>query len=43
MPDEDDRARELLQRHDGNVSAAARSLGVPRETLRDRLRLLGVT
>jgi two-component system NtrC family response regulator len=28
----------LLQRHHGNVAAAARELGVPRSTLRDRLR-----
>ncbi|MFW6051045.1 MAG: sigma 54-interacting transcriptional regulator [Myxococcota bacterium] len=30
--------RALLQRHRGNVAAAARSLGVPRSTLRDRIR-----
>jgi transcriptional regulator with AAA-type ATPase domain len=28
----------LLTAHDGNISAAARSLGLPRSTLRDRLR-----
>jgi transcriptional regulator of acetoin/glycerol metabolism len=29
---------ELVDRCDGNLSAAARALGVPRSTLRDRLR-----
>jgi transcriptional regulator with AAA-type ATPase domain len=29
---------DALQQHSGNISAAARSLGVPRTTLRDRLR-----
>jgi two-component system response regulator GlrR len=29
---------DTLQQHGGNISAAARSLGVPRTTLRDRLR-----
>ncbi len=32
-----DHARELLERHEGNASAAARALGVPRSTFRDWL------
>ena len=34
--------RETLTRHGGNVSATARALGLPRTTLRDRLRLQGI-
>ena len=33
---------ELLQRHGGNLSAAARAAGVPRSTLKDRLAEAGV-
>ncbi|MFW5925486.1 MAG: sigma 54-interacting transcriptional regulator [Myxococcota bacterium] len=33
--------REVVQRHRGNLTAAARSLGMPRSTLRDRLRRAG--
>ena len=32
-----DGVREVLSRYDGNLSAAARSLGVARSTLRNRL------
>ena len=34
------RVRELVSRHKGNIASAARELGVPRSTLRDRLRRL---
>ena len=33
-----DSMREAVARYDGNTSAAARALGIPRSTLRDRLR-----
>jgi DNA-binding NtrC family response regulator len=33
-----ERLQETLAHYDGNVSAAARALGMPRSTLRDRLR-----
>jgi two-component system response regulator FlrC len=36
----DGRLEELLERHRGNVAAAARELGVARSTLRDRLKRL---
>jgi transcriptional regulator with AAA-type ATPase domain len=35
-----DRMREAIEAHHGNVAAAARSLGMPRSTLRDRMRQL---
>ncbi|MEZ4339305.1 MAG: sigma-54 dependent transcriptional regulator, partial [Sandaracinaceae bacterium] len=34
----DEGLRDLVAAHDGNLAAAARTLGVPRTTLRDRLR-----
>ena len=37
-----DGLREALEQHNGNVSAAARALGMSRTTLRDRLKLLSV-
>lgn len=36
-----DRLGELVERHHGNLAAAARALGIPRTTLRDRLRRRG--
>jgi len=33
-----DSLREALEQYGGNMSAAARALGIPRSTLRDRLR-----
>jgi len=33
--------REALEQYGGNMSAAARALGIPRSTLRDRLKLDG--
>ena len=36
-----DSMREAVARYDGNTSAAARALGIPRSTLRDRLRAGG--
>jgi transcriptional regulator of acetoin/glycerol metabolism len=36
-----DSLRETLAHYGGNMSAAARALGIPRSTLRDRLRLDG--
>jgi two-component system NtrC family response regulator len=36
-----DSLREALAHYSGNMSAAARALGIPRSTLRDRLRLDG--
>jgi len=38
---EDDRIGEALSDHDGNIAAAARALGVPRTSLRDRVRRMG--
>jgi transcriptional regulator of acetoin/glycerol metabolism len=32
--------REAVEEHQGNLSATARALGVPRSTLRDRLRVV---
>jgi DNA-binding NtrC family response regulator len=33
--------KELVAKHEGNIAAAARELGVPRTTLRDRLKRIG--
>ncbi|MBW2720391.1 MAG: hypothetical protein JRD94_18140, partial [Deltaproteobacteria bacterium] len=33
-----DSLREALEQYGGNMSAAARALGIPRSTLRDRLK-----
>ena len=38
-----DGLREAIEQHGGNISAAARALGLSRTTLRDRLKLLGVS
>jgi transcriptional regulator with AAA-type ATPase domain/pSer/pThr/pTyr-binding forkhead associated (FHA) protein len=38
VPVSDETLVDALQHHNGNLSAAARALGVPRTTLRDRLR-----
>ena len=35
---EQERLREVLEQHDGNLTAAARAVGLPRTTFRDRLR-----
>jgi len=37
-----DAVREALAQYGGNVAAAARALGLPRSTLRDRMRLEGI-
>jgi DNA-binding NtrC family response regulator len=41
-PTTPDVLRQALTRHGGNVSATARALGLPRTTLRDRLRIEGI-